>query len=267
MSVDPMILDANRVETLRLRSGGDIRFIHPVGCKLSTLVERGLVDCVISDTEDGFSPLGQMRSFLSLELGLKERDLVRHVLEGFPETLERNISSLADWNRFRRDEVTLVAIPSDRRDGRLRGLILIPYDDSRCYKKFAQPEYGGRPHRDFMYNITYEALAYAYRQWGARRIGLSHFSRYGYHRDKTTCQVEAMAHFCDEHEGMESFAFLDPWAREVLDIVREFGLTRDRGVHRSIRTRTIAFQGIDFVDLEWSHPSFAKAKDATPNAS
>lgn len=262
-AVDPLVLEAKRVATLGTRSGARIVFIQPGAYKLWTLVERGLVDCVISDTEDGFSPLGQMRRYLSSELGLKERDLVRHVLEGFPETLERNISSLADWNRFRRDEVTLVAIPSDRHDGHLRGLILIPYDDSLCYKKFAQPEYGGRPHRDFMYNITYEAVAYAYRHWGVRRIGLSHFSRYGYHRDKTTCQVEAIAHFCDEHEGMESFAFIDLWPREeVLDIVREFGLIQNRGVHRPIRTRTITFQGIDFVDLEWSHPSFVKARDA-----
>lgn len=254
METDHLILGAESVAVLGTRLGESVVINYPVGYKLATLAESGLVDCVIADTEDGFSPLGMIRSYLSEDLGLKERNLVQHALDGFPEILERNISSLAEWNRFRREEVTLVAIPSERQDGHLRGLILAPYDGSLCYKKFAYPEYGARPHRDFMYNITYEAIAHAYKHWGARRIGMSHFARYNFHRDTTTCQVEAIAHFCNDHKGMESFTFMDDYQRsEALEIVNEFNQMQDIGVHRPIKTKSLQYWGIDFVDLEWPH--------------
>ncbi|MCX7144130.1 MAG: hypothetical protein NT123_24455, partial [Proteobacteria bacterium] len=136
---------------LQTRSGERIVINHPVGYKLQTLAERGLVDCLIVDTEDGFSQLGGMRGFLAGDLGLRERNLVKWVLDGMSEDLERNIASLADWNRAR-DEVTLVAIPSEREGSHLRGIILCPYDGSDCYRKYSAPNYW-YTHRDFMYNV------------------------------------------------------------------------------------------------------------------
>lgn len=268
---DYLVLEAKSVGVLQTCLGESIIINHPVGYLLQTLVQRGLVDCVIVDTEDGFSQLGMMRHFLSKELGLKERNLVKWVLDGFSEDMEKNISSLADWNRSRTPEVTLVAIPSERPSSRLKGLILSPYEGSECYKKYSAPEYF-MTHRDFMYNVTYEAISYAYKIWGARRIGITHFSRskYGlsscskhgvwrpinqekYRRDLTTCQIEAMTHFCNVHKGMECFTFLDDSkGNHPLEIVKEFNEIQDIGVHRTINTKTIKFLGIDFVDLDWT---------------
>lgn len=126
LETDYLILEAESVGVLQTRLGEDIIINHPVGYRPQTLAERGLIDCVIVDTEDGFSQLGMMRHFLSEDLGLTERNLVKYVLDGFPDTLERNISSLADWNRFQNPEVTLVAIPSERQDSHSKGLILAP---------------------------------------------------------------------------------------------------------------------------------------------
>lgn len=258
MKTEHLILDAASVGVLRSHQGQAIVVNHPVGYSLRTLAERGLVDCVIVDTEDGFSQLGGMRHFLSRDLGLAERNLVKYVLDGFPEELERNISSLADWNRGRTPEVTLVAIPSERQGSHLRGLILAPYVGSECYKQFSAPSYW-RTYRDFMYNVTYEAIAYAYSSWGARRIGITHFSRDKfngqYHLDLTTCQVEAMVHFCADHKGVESFTFLDDAkGNRPLEIVKTFNERKEIGVHRPIITKSVQLWGIDFVDLEWPKP-------------
>lgn len=255
MKTNYLALEARSVGVLQSRLGENIIINHPVGYQLQTLVQRGLVDCVIVDTEDGFSQLGMMREFLSAELGLTERNLVKHALNGFPKNLEKNISSLADWNRSRIPEVTLVAIPSERPSSHLKGLILSPYDGSACYKKYSTPEYS-KTHRDFIYNVTYEAISCAYKTWGARRIGIAHFSRskYGgkYRRDLTTCQVEAMAHFCNIHKGVECVTFMDDSeGNHPLEVVKEFNETQGIGVHRTINTKTTKFWGIDFIDLDW----------------
>lgn len=239
------------VGVLRSSQGEDVVINHPVGYSLQTLATNGLVDAVIVDTEDGFSQLGGMRHFLSADLGLTERNLVKFVLDGFPDKLERNISSLADWNRAR-SEVTLVAIPSERRDSLLKGVILAPYERSDCYRRFAVPTYD-KPHRDFTYNVTYEAISLAYRLWNARRIGVASYHGGKSHRDLTTCQVEAMSHFCNAHRGMESFTFLDATkGNHPLDIVNNFNSMPDIGVHRAIKTKELEFWGISFIDLDWT---------------
>lgn len=290
METNYLALEARSVGVLQSRLGENIIINHPVGYQPQILVQSGLVDCVIVDTEIGFSQLGMMQKFLSAELGLTgrdfieyvlddflknpekyischasldelgltERNLVKHVLYDFPNDLKKNISSLARWNRSRNPEVTLVAIPSERPGSYLKGLILSPYDGSKCYKKYSVPEYS-KAHRDFMYNVTYEAISYAYKTWGARRIGITHFSRskYGnngedYRRDLTTCQVEAMAHFCNIHKCVECFTFIDESdGNHPLEVVKEFNETQDIGVHRTINTKTTKFCGIDFIDLDW----------------
>lgn len=253
-----MILESGNVGVLRSRLE-DVIVNHAIGYRLETLAGAGLIDAVIVDTEDGFSQLGSMRTFLSTDLGLHERNVARWALNGFPEKLERSIASLSDWNRARDPEVTLVAIPSERRGSLLRGAILAPYDGSACYTHFATPEYD-RPHHDFMYNVTYEAIAYAYRVWNARRIGITHLSRAKYagkyHRDVTTCQIEAMVHFCGEHRGMESFTFLDDSVGNVpLELVKEFNERTDIGAHRPSRISELEFWGLTFVDLDFSKAS------------
>lgn len=256
METYPLILEAKRVGVLESRSGGSIVIYHPVGYRPQTLAENSLVDCIIVDTEDGFSQLGMMRQFLSQDLGLKERNLVQHVLDGFPETLERDISSLADWNRFKNPDVTLVAIPSERQGSRLKGLILAPHDGSKCYKKYRRLWHGipyiPQQNRDFIYNVTYESIAYAYNKWGCKRIGITHISRTKFDNDLTTCQVEAMAHFCNDYQGIESFTFLDDHeGNKPLKIVNDFNKLDNVGDHRPIVTKTIQLWGIDFITLNW----------------
>ncbi|MCX7140804.1 MAG: hypothetical protein NT123_06845, partial [Proteobacteria bacterium] len=112
----------------------------------------------------------------------------------------------------------------------------------------------------FMYNVTYEAIAHAYTKWGARRIGITHFSRskYGgkYRNDVTTCQVEAIGHFCTEHSGVECLTFVDDSEGNCpLEIVKGFNSLPDPGFHRTISTKVIELWGIDFIDLDWAHAS------------
>lgn len=256
METDILVLEAKSVGMLHSRLGEDIIIYHPIGFHIRTLAETNLVDAIIVDTEDGFSQLGTARRFLSVELGLAERNHVKYAMDDFPENLENNISSLADWNRSDTPKVTLVAIPSKRPSSHLKGLILSPYDGSECYKKYSAQEYS-KTHRDFMYNVTYEAISYAYKTWGARRIGITHLSRskYGgkYRRDLTTCQVEAITHFCSIYKGIESFTFVDESkGNHPLEIVKEFNEIRDVGVHRRINTKIIKFWGMDFIDLDWT---------------
>jgi hypothetical protein len=258
-ATDYIVLEPEKVEVFRSALGEDVIINHLIDYSLETLAQKGLVDAVIVDTEDGFSQLGGMRQFLAADLGLQERNLAKWALDGSPEKLERNIASLADWNRSRDPEVTLVAIHSERRDGHLKGVILSPYDGSECYKRFSAPDY--RPtHWDFMYNVTYEAIRYAYSVLNARRIGLTHLARskyWGeYRSDVTACQVEAIAHFCNGHRGMESFTFLDDCeGNSPLAIVKRFNELPAIGAHQAIQTKTLEFWGISFIDLDWTRAS------------
>ncbi len=265
MSSNQFLLDANDVGVLHSHTGQHIVINHVIEShgsiggprSVKNLAEIGLIDAIIVETEDGFSQLGMMRRFVSWDLGLEERNLVRWALDGFSDKLERNIASLADWNRFKNTDVTLIAIPSETQHSHLKGLILAPYGGSECYRQYAGWDYGTpRPYRDFIYNVTYEAIAHAYKTFGARRIALTHCSRNkymtGYHRDLTTCQVEAIVHFCNLHRDMHSFTFLDEHpGNQPLQIVQEFNAMTDVGIHRGINTRRVIFAGISFVNLDW----------------
>ena len=160
---------------------------------LEPLAREGKIDAYIVATEDGFSPLGIDRSFMASELGISAGE----------------IADLANWNRFKNARVTLVAIPARREHARLRGVILAPSETSVCYKQFATPIYG-LPHRDFYYNVTYNAIAYASREWAARRLAISHLSASGrFHENIATCNAEALAHYCDAYPNtIDSFIFL-----------------------------------------------------------
>jgi len=66
-----------RVGVLRSRSGESTVINWSVGNSPKTLVKRGLIDCVIVETEDGFSQLGMMRRFLSHEIGLDPESVTK----------------------------------------------------------------------------------------------------------------------------------------------------------------------------------------------
>ena len=138
----------------------------------------------------------------------------------------------------------------------LKGIVLCPYEGSDCYQRFATPRFS-RPHRDFMYNATYEAIKFAYTEWHARRIGIAHLCRskvHGkYHPDMTTCQVEAVFHFCNQYQGIESISFVDDYeSNQPLGTISEFAQLSSIGNHRDIFTSRFDAGGVSLIDLDWS---------------
>ncbi len=158
------------------------------------LAQRDEADVAIVSTEEGFSPLGGSRDFFERDLNI---------------SYDGEIKPLANWNRFENERVTLVALASRREGSLFRGVILAPSETARCYEQLATP-FHGLPHRSFYYNVTYEAIAYACREWGARKLAISHLSGCGsFHEDIATCHAEALAHFCDAEpeSAPDSFVF------------------------------------------------------------
>jgi hypothetical protein len=177
MDIDTLVLDAKNVGVLHSHLDENIIIYHSFRGDVKTLAEKNLVDVIIVDSEDGFSQLGMMRRFLSADLGLRERNLAKYILDGCPTTFERNISSLADWNRYEAPDVTLISIPSFKQGSLLKGVILAPYEGSHCYRKY-DTSVAGKPCRDFFYNVTYEAISYAFKVWGVVNIGLAQLNTY-----------------------------------------------------------------------------------------
>ena len=230
------------VAILQSRQGKQVSLAFHRG-EIKTLASEAKIDAYIVSTEDGFSPLGSNLRFLSSVLGVPKDE----------------IKQLADWNRFKNPHVTLVVIPS-RRDGScLRGVILAPSESSECYKWFATPRFG-LPHRDFYYNVTYEAIAYASQNWSARRIAISHLSGCGsFREDIATCNAEALAHYCDAAEGaIDSFIFLGDGniALEHLAGISRLNTESETGQHRPISIKTAHCEGHVLVHLDWSHGAY-----------
>ena len=80
---------------------------HFFNIRLQELPEKGIVDCLIVDSEDGFSQLGGVRGFLSEELGYPDTSLKTWTEPGYPDRLEPSIGQLADWCRARTPEITI----------------------------------------------------------------------------------------------------------------------------------------------------------------
>jgi hypothetical protein len=160
---------------------------------LEVLVHNGRVDTYIVAAEDGFSPLGRNMDFLSNDLGVPRSELAR----------------LASWVRNECQSVALIAVPSRNPAGSLRGVILAASETSNSYAAFAEPMFG-KPYRDFYYNVTYEAIAFAAKHWNASSIAISHLSASGrFDADIAKCNAEALTHFCrDIPSAVEFFVFL-----------------------------------------------------------
>jgi hypothetical protein len=203
------------------------------------LAERGDCDACIVSTEEGFSPLGASRDFFERDLGI---------------SYEHEIKLLANWNRSDNERVTLVTLVSRRAGSLLRGIILAPGSNTRSYEPFAR-SYDPRPNRDFYYNVSYEAIAFACAQWGARKLAISHLSSSGhYHEDIATCHAEALAHYCDEHPeaAPESFVFCGCCIRpEHLQGIGRLNAEGKTGKHRPIRVETEARDGATLLHLDW----------------
>ena len=129
-------------------------------------------------------------------------------------------------------------MPSRRHDSLLKGLILAPCENSKCYRSFAEPIYG-KPFRDFYYNVTYESIAIANTEWQARRIAISHLSACNhFHADIAICNAEALAHYCDEYSnaGIESLMFMGCCIEKSnLEIIQRLNIEAQTSRHSSIK--------------------------------
>lgn len=225
------------IAALESRTGGRTTVAHDPGA-LEPHVREGAVDAYIVATEDGFSPLGMNLRFLSADLGVPVAEIKR----------------LADWNRFENSRTSLVALASRRSGSLLRGVILAASETSECYNRFATPLFG-RPYRDFYYNVTYEAIAYASSQWTARHLAISHLSASGrFSEDIATCNAEALAHYCDTHaNSIDSFMFLGCCILpDHLSGISRLNAEGRTGAHRAIATQVLSSEGHVLIHLNWS---------------
>jgi len=202
------------------------------------LVSAGQVDSYIVATEDGFAPLGHWKEFFSKALGVNKN----------------KISMIADWNRSKNSDVSLIGLPNQRLDGKLRGVVLAASETSRCYEQFATPRYGN-PYRDFYYNVAYESISYAANILGAKKLAMSHLSAsHHFHEDIATCIAEALAHFCDEPNTpqIDSFLFVGCCIEKahlsgIQRLNKEGTVTR----HQDIQINKSVKNGFEVISLDW----------------
>lgn len=233
----------------------NLEFKHTIGHDFASLFESHRSDCLIAESEDGFSQLGGIRQFLSRELGYQDTSLWQYYVPGYPDRLEPSIGQLADWVRNRYPEVSLVVIPSRRETSGLKGLIIVPHDGSSSYLRFANGEWA-RPHRDFMYSVTWEALYQAVFRLGAKRPALMHLSRArwgpGFKLDVTYCQVEAALNFQDRYSNLERVIFWDDVpGNKVSSAIDYFRAKGRRKPHRDFIRYSTDQWGISFVTINW----------------
>lgn len=225
--------------TLGSRQGERTSIEYEFQENLATLARTGRVDAFIVSTEDGFSPLGQNRAFLSSDLDIPENEIQR----------------LANWNRFENPRVSLVALRSRRPDSLLRGVVLAPSETSSCYKPQSSNHRYRGPNRSFYYNVTYEAIAFVSGHWGARRLSLSHLSGSGsFHEDIATCNAEALAHYCDSTTSVkvESLMFVGCCiSLQHLSGIARLNSEAHSGRHFAISVDVDHRDGHDLVHLAW----------------
>lgn len=211
---------------------------HDFSSMFEDLALRGDADVAIVSTEEGFSPLGGSRKFFENDLQISYND---------------EICQLARWNQDANEHVTLIAFASRNPKSLLKGIILAPGENCRSYLPFASRY--GRPHRDYYYNVSYEAIRYACHGWGARKIAISHLSACGrFHMDMATCHVEALAHFCDEYSecSPSSLNFCECCISEshlqgVHALNQDGEISRHRSIHVASRLNGQAV----LMDLDW----------------
>lgn len=256
------LLNVDGKEGVLINSRGDkTRITHHISYEICDLWQSRQIDTLIIEPEDGFSQLGRVRQDLENALGLGSRDLRAYALNQFKDDFEPNLSSLADFARFTDPDITLTAIASRKGLSSLKGVVLVPYESSTCYLQYSNPY--SKPYRDFFYNVTYEALYYAYHLWGSRRFCLTHLCRQkifaNYKIDITTCQAEAVRHFCELHRGIEGVTFWDDCLGNCpLYEMSRFDKGLTQGEHRFIERSIEKKLGFDFIRIDLPVPNQGK---------
>ena len=229
----------NKLAELRSRNGKSTYLGYDFTSSLEELVQQGLIDSCIHSTEDGFSPLGATRQFISNELGIAEEE----------------IRELADWNRFENDEISLIGLPNQGPAGNLKGVVLAASETSKCYRQFA-PAYYSKPYRDFYYNVAYESINYCVKTLGATKLAMFHLSGSGhFHEDIATCVAEALAHFCDVagNTSISSFLFVGCCIEQNhLAGIQRLNVEGNVTRHRKILPRTSLRNGFEVISFDLS---------------
>lgn len=256
----PSRSDIERTGILTNQFGELILIRHTWEHRIENLVEAGKVDALLIEPEDGYSMLGAARDYLSNELGLRQRNQSRWILDESALDLESSISNLASWARSTSPDVTLIGIPTRRENCGLKGMVLVPYEGSRCYARFATPRYS-KPYRDFFYNVTYEAMHYAYVHLGARKFALSHlactkYTREGYRMGVTRSQIDALVHFANKYKGIQEVTFWDTDdSNYPIEALSHMEPIEFEGTHRNIDKASENRTGLDFITLSWALPA------------
>ena len=149
------------------------------------------IDVHISSSEDGFSPLGANRDFLKRDLGISDDDW-RELIH----------------NKLFESKITVLGIPTRRKDSQLRGLILttagnISLDDYDGHNGL------GWHDQDVQYHLTHQAISYAIKELKAEKIAISHLTASGgFNHRIAGYQLSALADVCDDESDCSLKIFL-----------------------------------------------------------
>jgi len=207
-----------------------------------SLAHGGYADSFIVSTEQGFSPLGAASTFLQTDLGI---------------SYDGEIRESARWNQDKNSAVSLLVYPSQRPKSILRGIVLAPGENCLSYARFAGNSYfRPKPHRDYYYSVSYEAISFLCKTLGARNIAISNLSASGkFHEHMAACHVEALGHFCIEFPDLapESFTFCGCCiSREQLLGAQDLVSSGIQSSHRFIKSSTSSRGLAKVITIDWS---------------
>ena len=224
------------------------------GPQLPAIVAAGAIDAYVASAHAYFER-GPDAAWLAEEIGWREESVVE----------------LARRCERESERVTLAVLPSQRRDSRLRGVVLAPSTESTAYAPFGRgfptaAAIRGEPSRDFLYAVAWEAFTEAEESLGAKRVGLGHFTagtgHWCVHFDGVAAAVmlEAVAHRCERcpSTALEAVTFLGHCGhierRHVEEGVRLLRHDRRPGHHRPIETHREARGAATIVTLALAAP-------------
>jgi len=197
------------------------------------------IDAFVFSSMHGYADLddGAMVPFLASDLGISIERIHYH----------------ADWNRFKNESATLIALHAHRSRSVLRGTILAPDESSKFYPQFESLAGGVR---EFFYDVSYVSIAHLSRTLNARKIGLTHLcGPDDCYQDIATSALEALAHFCNaEHaRNLDRFAFVGGSKLTHLRVAAE---RLERGgthtMHRPLAVRTEEIEpGVSYIHISW----------------